>query len=165
MHGIITFIAKDFIVLSILVPLVVWWQLDNTQKKHFALVLIGGAIASFVLAKIGSHFFFDTRPFIAGHFKPYFGHGNDNGFPSDHTLLAAVMAFTTWQFNKQAGIGLTIVAILIGLSRVIAGVHHLLDIIGSLIFAAIGITIVTVIIDRNNHERPRRRPEKTAAQS
>lgn len=147
MHAEITFIAKYFIVLSVFGAFVVWLKLEIRQKKQFIVLAIVGGILTLLLAKIGSHLFYNPRPFVVGHFVPYFAHGNDNGFPSDHTLLAAMLAFVSWRYSKKAGIGLLIIAIIIGLSRVVAGVHHVIDIIGSIVFAFIGVWLASQIIN------------------
>ena len=148
MHEIVIIIAKYFIVLSSLAALFVWLKLERNQKKTFILEgLIGGLIA-LALAYIGSRLYHNPRPFVVGHFTPYFSHGNDNGFPSDHMLLASVLAFMCLKYSKLWGWVLIVLAILIGTSRVIAGVHHSIDIIGSAVFAALGITLAQVVISR-----------------
>lgn len=144
MHQIVIIVAKYFIVLAALLAAVVWLKASTPEKKRFIALAILGAIFSLVLAKVGNKLHSDPRPFVVGHFTPYFSHGADNGFPSDHTLLASFIAFTTWRFSKTAGVVLLIIAILIGLSRVIAGVHHLQDIIGSIIFAFIGVWLASL---------------------
>lgn len=156
MHGIVTFFAKYFIVLSVLGALAVWLRHGKRQKIRFILLAIFGGIITLILAKIGSHVYYDTRPFVAGHFTPYFSHGADNGFPSDHTLLASFLAFLSWQYSRKAGIVLLVIAVLIGLSRVIAGVHHLTDVIGSIIFALIGVLIAVNAerwLDKQRHPK------------
>jgi undecaprenyl-diphosphatase len=157
MHAAVTFIAKYFIILALLGALAVWLRLKNKQKLEAVAVLIVGGIITYALAKIGGHFFYDTRPFVAGHFTPYFSHGADNGFPSDHTLLAGLLAWTAFCYRKRAGVALLVLAAIIGLSRVIAGVHHLADIVGSLIFSAIGVWIAWQLIKLfTKHRAPAR---------
>ncbi|HEX7368530.1 MAG TPA: phosphatase PAP2 family protein [Candidatus Saccharimonadales bacterium] len=163
MHGIVTFIAKYFIVLSVLGAFIVWLRLDKKQKIRFIAVAIGAGIIALILAKLGGHFYYDTRPFVAGHFTPYFSHGADNGFPSDHTLLASFLAFISWKYSRKAGIALLILAIIIGLSRVVAGVHHLTDIIGSIVFALLGVLIASWIehrIDARHSQRQHPKPQE-----
>jgi len=145
MHEIVIIVAKYFIALSALVTLYVWLRLSTEAKKRFIVEGFIGGVLAVLLAIIGSKLFHDPRPFVAGHFTPYFPHGNDNGFPSDHTLLAAVFAFLTLKYSKFYGWLLIVLAVLVGLARVIAGVHHLADIAGSIVFAAIGILIAQVI--------------------
>lgn len=147
----VIFTAKYVIVLPVIVVLVLLaWQLRQKKWQFLAVVVIGGII-SLALAKIGGHFVTNPRPFVVGHFTPLIPHANDNGFPSDHTLLAAVLAFAaTWLKPKYAW-PLILVAVGIGLSRVAAGVHHYWDIIGSLIFALIGVLIAIGIVKLFNH--------------
>lgn len=146
MHEIVTFVAKYFIVLSALGTAIVWLKVSTPEKKRFVMLAFLGAIFSLALAKIGNKLYTDPRPFVVGHFTPYFAHSADNGFPSDHTLLASFLAFASWHFRKKAGIALLAIAILIGLSRVVAGVHHLLDIAGSILFALIGVWLAKFIV-------------------
>jgi membrane-associated phospholipid phosphatase len=41
-----------------------------------------------------------------------------------------------------------VIAALIGLARVVAGVHHLIDIIGSFVFAGIGVLVAGVVVEK-----------------
>jgi len=158
MHEIVILIAKYFIVLACLGALIVWLGLKTTDKKRFIIATIIGAIITLLLAKLSSKVFYDTRPFVAGHFTPYFSHGSDNGFPSDHTLFASFLAFLTWHYSKKTGQILLVIALLIGLSRVIAGVHHLIDIIGSVIFAYVGVKLAFMAMERFlKHRQPPQR--------
>jgi undecaprenyl-diphosphatase len=84
-----------------------------------------------------SRFYFDPRPFVQGNFTPLLPHAADNGFPSDHTLLAAAIAFATFHFNKKLGLFLLLLAILVGVARILAGVHHVADIAGSIIITGL----------------------------
>lgn len=147
MHEIVIVIAKYFILLSALGAAIVWFKVSAPEKKRFILLAVLGAIFSLALAKIGNKLYTDPRPFVVGHFTPYFAHSADNGFPSDHTLLASFIAFATWRFSKKAGYALLVVALLIGLSRVVAGVHHLVDIIGSVVFAFIGVWLASPAVN------------------
>jgi len=148
MHEIVIIVAKYFIVVSALVALYIWVKLDREQKKQFIIEGFIGGILALVLAIIGSKLYHDPRPFVVGHFTPYFLHGNDNGFPSDHTLITSVVAFLAMKYSKLGGWVLLALAVMIGLARVIAGVHHLVDIIGSIIFAGIGILVAQLIVRR-----------------
>lgn len=153
MHEIVIIVAKYFLALSFLGALYVWLKLNPEQKKLFILEGVVGGILAILLAVIGSKLYNDPRPFVVGHFTPYFAHGADNGFPSDHTLLTSVLAFLAMKYSKLWGWILLAVAVLIGLARVIGGVHHLADIIGSIIFAGVGVLVAQSII-RRFYSRP-----------
>ncbi len=107
-------------------------QPRKTQKEILIFVLILFPV-SYLTAKIISHFYFDPRPFVAQNFTPLLPHAADNGFPSDHTLLGAAIAFAIFHFNKKLGFLLLCFTVLVGVARVMAGVHHAVDIAGSIV--------------------------------
>jgi undecaprenyl-diphosphatase len=110
-------------------------QPGDRQKRiiFFSLIVLP---LSYVLAKIAGYFYYDARPFVAGNFTPLVPHDVTNGFPSDHMLLGAAVAAIIFRFNKKLGAGLFTLALLIGGARVYAGVHHVMDIIGSIAIVA-----------------------------
>lgn len=162
MHALDTFIAKYFILLAVLLAAYAWWQLPRELKKSYAILAVASGILTLILAKIGSHLYYDPRPFVSDHVIPYFGHSTDNGFPSDHTLLAAFLAFFTLGYNRKIGGLLLIVAILIGGARVIGGVHHGIDVIGSLVIAGIAVGLCYAVRSRLS-DRNRTKPKSQAA--
>jgi undecaprenyl-diphosphatase len=111
-------------------------QPRKKQKELLVFVSITLPII-YIAAKIGSLFYFDARPFVVENFVPLIAHAPDNGFPSDHTLLSAAVAMVIFFYNRKIGLVLLNVALLVGLSRMLAGVHHATDIFGSLGFAII----------------------------
>jgi undecaprenyl-diphosphatase len=145
MHQVVIIVAKYFIVLSALITFWVYVEQPKEKKKEFIIVGAIGGLLALLFAHIGSHFFYNPRPFVVGHFTPYFSHGNDNGFPSDHTLLASFMMYLSYHYSKKFGVTLFVLAALIGLARVQAGVHHLIDIIGSFVFAGLGFALALYI--------------------
>lgn len=142
MNILIVFAAKYLIYISVAIALV-WFFCEPREKKKeillFAAVLLP---VSYAVAKVAGHFFFDPRPFVAGNFTPLIPHVPDNGFPSDHALAGAAIAFAIFRFNKKIGAFLLLLAVLVGAARVAAGVHHAVDIAASvaiafLVFAAL----------------------------
>jgi undecaprenyl-diphosphatase len=95
-----------------------------------------GALA-FLLAQVGTHLIIDPRPFQESGQPPLIPSSVDNGFPSDHTLLLAVVAAVITLVNWRWGLLFWGLAIIVGLARVYAGVHHLTDVAGSLMIAAL----------------------------
>jgi undecaprenyl-diphosphatase len=152
MHQTVTFVAKYFIVLSVLLVAWVFFAQPRSKKKDFVVVGLLSAAVAVLLAKAGSHFYYDPRPFVAGHITPYFSHGNDNGFPSDHTLLAGVLTFLGFRYSKKLGWALLFVALLVGMARVKAGVHHSIDVLGSFVIAAVSVWLVSMLVDRFGHK-------------
>ena len=129
------FAAKYLIVLPVLILggyfLMKPWQ----EQKHMMLFAIPAALLAYVLALIAGHIYFDPRPFVVGHFTPLVPHAADNGFPSDHTLLASALAAIGMYWNKRLGLGLWIIAAVIAVARVYVGVHHTIDVVASMLIA------------------------------
>ncbi len=137
MNILIIFIAKYLVFVSAAIAVLYFAKLSRAKQKEmliFAVILLP---LSYIVAKLVSRFYFDPRPFVQGNFTPLLPHAADNGFPSDHTLLAAAIAFATFHFNKKLGLFLLLLAILVGVARILAGVHHVADIAGSIIITGL----------------------------
>ena len=111
-------------------------QPRETKKKIIIFGIISLPIIYFA-AKLAGHFYYNARPFIIGNFTPLFPHANDNGFPSDHTLILSAIASVIYPFSKKISLLLWMIALAVGFSRVFAGIHHPVDIFGSVIIAII----------------------------
>ena len=145
MHWLITFIGRYFIFVSLAVAVVFWLRLPTKNKISLGWrVIVGGALAE-VLAVIAGDLYYDTRPFVTAHIVPLIAHARDNGFPSDHALVASFLGFVVLLYSRTVGLGLLLIAVLIGWARVAAHIHHPIDIIGSFVLAAVSVAIVEVV--------------------
>ncbi len=139
MHSVVTFVAKFFIALPILIS--VTWLIYTKSKnrlRYLTILLVGGIVAA-LLTKLGTVLIQDPRPFIANGVVPFFQSSTDNGFPSDHTVFGTVLAATMWPFNKYLSGVMYAITVLIGASRVIAGVHHGWDVVGGLVIGTVAV--------------------------
>jgi undecaprenyl-diphosphatase len=121
-------------------------------RNNIIKLAILSALLAFLLAHATGTIYYNPRPFVVEHVKPLFPYSADNGFPSEHTLFATVIAGTIFFFRRNLGIFLGILGILIGAARVIAGVHHPIDIVGGIAVAIFAIFISWIflrIVDRN----------------
>lgn len=151
MNSAIKFVAQYLIYILVVVT-VVWWLRLKSGKKRAAVLLVGSGVLALLLAKVGAYFINDPRPFTEG-LQPLFACAADNGFPSDHTLLAATMAFVVMTWSWRKGLVLLTGAVLIGAARVIANVHHISDIIGAVAISAVATLVVygcMIIIERHH---------------
>ncbi|MCL4353686.1 phosphatase PAP2 family protein [Patescibacteria group bacterium] len=135
MNLLIIFIAKYLFLLSIIIFLYFLWKMEPGLRNKFLLFSFIAFPLSYISAKFLSHFIYDPRPFVVEHVAPLIRHAPDNGFPSDHMLLTMTIASVVFVYNKRIGILLTVIAVSIGVSRVLAKVHHPWDIIGSAVIA------------------------------
>ncbi len=124
----------------IIVVISLWFIVKKINKRIFIFSLIYLS-SVLIIAKILSSFFYNPRPFVVKHFTPLIYHAANNGFPSDHSLIAFAFASIVFLFNRKLGFILFILAFLVGMSRVYVGVHHPIDILGSFV-----ISIVVAII-------------------
>jgi len=135
-------------VLPLAVPAVaalVWLTMPRATKVTLA---VQGAIALVVvlaLIQVAAGLHSDPRPFaVDPALRPYFAHPADNGFPSDHTALAATVAFLVMRYRTRLGAVLLTASIIGGAARVIAHVHHTQDIAAGVLLAALAVAAATV---------------------
>jgi len=101
------------------------------------------AVLALLLAKVSTHVISDPRPYLIDHVAPLTPLSRDNGFPSDHTLLAAVLAASLWWIDRRLIVAFAVGAVLVMLGRLGVGAHHTLDVLGS-----VAITLVAALIVR-----------------
>lgn len=101
-------------------------------------LLMAGFIAV-VLTKTAGGLYFEPRPFVTQHFQPLIAHAPDNGFPSDHTVVSTLAALLCLGFNRTLGCGLLLLALLVGATRVLCGLHTPLDVVAAMAIAAVSV--------------------------
>ena len=129
------FCAKYLIALALIFAAVFALKLSKPERRS---IIIFGAIALpliYLTALIAGHLYNNPRPFVVEHFVPLIPHDADNGFPSDHVLLASAIAAIWTIYSRRIGLVLWAAAVAIGIARVYVGVHHPTDIIGSALIA------------------------------
>lgn len=137
MDAVTIFGAKYLVFIIVIIAGVYWLTLPKKQKLQMFVFGVILALVAFLLTRIGSSLYYDSRPFVDSAVKPIIEHAANNGFPSDHTALAFVSAVAVFYMNKKFGIILIILATLVGVSRVVGYIHSVTDILGSIIFVAI----------------------------
>lgn len=142
MDALIIFGAKYLYLVIVIIALVYLWRQAKELRWKIALCAVIALPLTYIAAKIVGNFYYDPRPFVVGQFIPLLPHAPDNGFPSDHTLLSSAVAAVIFFFHRKLGFLLFVVAFVVGASRVFAGIHHFVDIFGSIIIA----TAVTYVV-------------------
>src|SRR5919202_4656794 len=102
------FLANYLIYLDVLAGAVVIAYLLYRRPRCSAFRWAAAAavigVLSLLFVQTGGLLYNDPRPFVVGHFQPLISHPADNGFPSDHALLAAALVAvvalvdTAWAF-------------------------------------------------------------------
>ena len=75
------------------------------------------------------------RPYEIYNYEPLLSHKSGQSFPSRHTLSAVIIALVCYDIHMILGIVMLVLACIIALSRIIAGLHHISDVIVAIIFA------------------------------
>lgn len=135
MNPAIIFTAKYLIFVLLLAAIFFVIKKNKEDQRKIFLFALMTLPATYVVAKIASFLYYDPRPFVIGNFVPLISHIADNGFPSDHTLLSSAAAAVIYYFDKKFGAVLFVLALLVGGARVLAGVHHMVDVVGSFAIA------------------------------
>lgn len=136
--------AKYLFLAVVAIGLIVFIRQDGPTRRRIVFLAAFSWPTIFIIAGLLSLFYRNPRPFVEHGFTPLIPHEPDNGFPSDHALLCAAIASTLQPFHKQAALAAWLLTLLVGFSRVYAGVHHPIDILGSMIIAA----LTTVMVNR-----------------
>jgi membrane-associated phospholipid phosphatase len=88
------------------------------------------------------------RPYAVHHVHLLLARSHDASFPSDHTAVAFAVAVSLWAVRPRLGTVLAVLGALLGLSRVIAGVHYPGDILGGALVGALSAAIVCFLLRR-----------------
>lgn len=132
----IIFSAQYLYLLVILIATIYFFFLPRNRQKDLIILTVTGLPFIYLASRAAAYFYFDPRPFVAGHFMPLIPHTPDNGFPSDHALLTSAIAAIIFFYNKKVSRILWLLAVIVGASRVLAGVHNWIDVIGAIILSA-----------------------------
>jgi undecaprenyl-diphosphatase len=113
-------------------PLRVFMQ----KKKEILLVFFSGIVA-YLVADILKIFIHTWRPFDA--FSNVHALISETGysFPSGHATFFMALAVSIFFSHKKAGYWFMFFAFLIGIARIIAGVHFPIDILGGFVLGAL----------------------------
>jgi undecaprenyl-diphosphatase len=129
------------IVLGAVVVVIALYRRSPEEIVRWLVAAVIMLVVAGILALLGTHVYRDPRPFTQDHVKPLISHAPDNGFPSDHALLAAAIVGAVLLAAPVWAIPFAVLAILVDWARVGAGIHHVTDVVGSSVFVAIGLLV------------------------
>jgi undecaprenyl-diphosphatase len=138
--------AKYLFIVIAVIALAYLLKQPRSGQKRIAIFAALTLPLTYIVSKIAALLYTDPRPFVAGHLIPLIAHEPDNGFPSDHVLLCAGIAAVIYPSSKRLSLILWALTLLVGMSRVHTGLHHPVDIIGSIVMAIAVAAIVYRLI-------------------
>lgn len=159
--------AKDGVFLLLaLAGLFGIWELRQSPRR--GLLVAGIVTASAVLAGTAILFAGDViheaRPFVADRDTvQLLKHNADNSFPSDHATLAGVVAMAAALTWRRWAALFVVVGLLVGISRVVSGVHYPGDILAGWSIGALSVAAVWLVVSRSRFAAAMAIPERTSA--
>lgn len=121
--------------------------LRNRQKIKEIIILIGSTMLAWIFVLVVKKLFNNPRPFILHpDIQTLFIYGGEDSFPSGHAAFYGALAVSIFAYHRKAGVVFAVGAFLIGLSRVIAGVHFPFDVVMGFVFGGSVSVLVYYII-------------------
>ena len=127
-------LTAEYMPIIFIIALIYLWIKKGNKNKDIALYSIYSGIIGLSINYAIGLIYFHPRPFMLHTGTLLFSYSADSSFPSDHTTFMLSIALTMIYFKetRKIGIILMILGLIGGFSRVFAGVHFPLDIIGSI---------------------------------
>ena len=126
LNGVMITIANDGLIVSLAAFVFGLWR----RRPHGLLVwFIVAALAAVGLDLFAGHVHFDARPFVRLGVAPLITHSTDNGFPSEHSAVAAFFGAILCFIDVPAAAVAILTAIAIGVARIYALVHWPIDVV------------------------------------
>lgn len=148
MTALIIFCANYLILVVALLAAYFLLTAPHRYRRELAITMALALVLTYTLGQIAGAAYYDARPFVANHLTPLIPHVPDNGFPSDHALLAFGLAAAFLPFSKKQGLILLGLGGVIAAARVMANVHHVIDMVGALFCALLATTLARWWRDR-----------------
>jgi len=141
--SVVELIAEYGIFVLPIALVLVWVRTDSSSRARRGVVAgCVAAVIAFGLGFVLERTLGRPRPFVELGFSPLIAHVADSSFPSDHTLTGvALVGPLLWTLPK-VGWMLLLWALVVGVARVAAGLHHPSDILGS---AALALALDAVV--------------------
>jgi len=140
--SIIIFCAQylSYIMIAVLGLFLIFGKDRKRELKMIFYAIAGVILSRLVIVEIIRYFYPVTRPFVVYQFTPLI-YDYASSFPSGHAAFFFALATIVFLFHKKWGIAYFLGAIIISISRIMAGVHWPMDILGG-ILVSIGAAIV-----------------------
>lgn len=128
LNPVVILLAK-YMVFFLLITLLWYWFSRNRAKRTMVISATISFVFAFLLARFAGQFHQNIQPFAAlENVNQLLQHEIDNSFPSDHTSFFFSICATFWFFRLRFRWGWMILALCVGLSRIMVGVHYPFDV-------------------------------------
>lgn len=134
--SLIIFLSQYFSYIFLVGFIIFALTMVKEKKQLLITAFFSSFFARFVITELIRHFYHRPRPFMIFQVHQLVSENNWS-FPSGHSTFFFAMAASVYFYNKKWGILFLIAALLMNISRVIAGVHYPSDILGGMIIGVI----------------------------
>lgn len=129
----------QYLIYFLVIGVFVYLYLERDWRKRwfiFAVAALSVILSRGIITEAIRFFYPQPRPFEVLGITSLFPENLLNSFPSGHTAFLFALGMALWFFNRRWGTCYLILAAVVGVARVFAGVHWPVDILGG---AAVGI--------------------------
>lgn len=140
-------IVADWLILFLVISPAVFLFQPSARNLTIVMMLMYSAMLGFFTSRLLKLMVHYTRPVThLEHVTTLVVSSNRLAFPSDHTAVAVSGAVAYFYFvNPVVGIVFFILALIIGISRIAAGVHYPLDVLASTVLGIVTTTFLYLI--------------------
>jgi membrane-associated phospholipid phosphatase len=132
--------AAQYLLFIMAAGFAVFWLfgVDRAGKLRLGGAAVIGLVLAAVFLIAAGKLHSDPRPFVQNPtLHPLFPHARDNGFPSDHSIAAGLIAGLVLFRSRLWGAVFALAALCVAAARVAAHVHHVQDVVAGLILGGI----------------------------
>lgn len=147
---VIIFFTDTFLYITVVSVIVfLYFKQGRNFIRDVIFVFLSGGLA-WGLSKFLKETFETSRPFFE--LRNVYPLIEETGyaFPSGHTMPLAAIAFAIFFLNKRAGYVFMFCTLVVGVSRITAGVHYPIDIIGGFILGALVSFVVNIFYKKKS---------------
>ena len=146
----VVFFSQYYVFVVGLFFLITIYKLPKSKKERIKILLftigITGVTRFGIMEAI--HLFDQRlRPFIELS-APHLFVVNAYSFPSGHTTFIFALATVAWYYHQKASYFIFVSGFIIGIARIMAGVHYPLDILGGIIVGIVSAYVLVLIAQK-----------------
>ncbi len=121
------------------IVLAVYWFISPRQyNRHMVITaFLAGAVAKGIVTELLRFFYHNPRPFVVLDFTPLISGDATYSFPSGHATFFFALSTVVYLYNKKLGIWFFAGSLLMGIARIVAGVHWPADIAGGILIGIV----------------------------
>lgn len=130
-----------------------WGERFSAGKSRFQVLALGVLaiiLSRGVVANLLQNFLESPRPFAALGIEPLFNHIAVSSLPSGHMALLMPIALTGFLLSRRTGWWAVLLTLLVGLARVMAGVHWPSDILAGILIGILSFVLVYLIFRKKD---------------